>query len=124
MSRQNLALWALIILPLLVSVVANLVKAGPIGVACSLGAAAFAAFGAVVSDVSSAVLRERAAEVTATDEKELRRVAMADDLFDTAPSSPSARSVPLPSAVASPLRGLREDELVALGADARGCAAT
>lgn len=78
---QNKALYALMVVPLLVSVVANAVKAGPVGVFCAVGAAAFAGLGYIVAEQSNTAMHAQAAKVTATDEAELRAVAMGDDPF-------------------------------------------
>lgn len=78
---QNRVLWALMTVPLLLSVVANLAKTNAIGAACAIGAAAFSALAWVIADRSAAAMQDRAAEVSAQDEAELERAAMGDDLF-------------------------------------------
>lgn len=78
-SWQSRSLWVLMVLPLLVSVTANVATGNALGAACSIGAAAFALLGAVVADRSSAAMQARATEVDATDEVELRAVAMGED---------------------------------------------
>lgn len=67
--------------PLLASVVANAFGAGPVGVACSVGAALFGVFSHLVSDNSAGALRMKAAEVGREDERALRATALGDDLF-------------------------------------------
>jgi hypothetical protein len=67
--------------PLLASVVANAFGAGPVGVACSVGAALFGVFSHIVSDNSAGALRKKAAEVGREDERALRATALGDDLF-------------------------------------------
>lgn len=67
--------------PLLASVVANAFGAGPVGVACSVGAALFGVFSHLVSDNSAGALRKKADEVGGEDEKVLRATALGDDLF-------------------------------------------
>lgn len=80
-SWQKRTLWVLMTVPLLVSVAANGFMVNLLGAACSIGAAAFAALGAVVADRSAAAMQDRAAEVDEADEDGLRAVAMGDDLF-------------------------------------------
>lgn len=78
-SWQSRSLWVLMVLPLLVSVTANVATGNALGAACSIGAAAFALLGAVVADRSSAAMQARAAEVDDADEVKLRAVAMGED---------------------------------------------
>ncbi|MEU8347853.1 hypothetical protein AB0C74_39665 [Spirillospora sp. NPDC048832] len=94
-SWQARTLWALMIVPMLVSVAANLATLNALGAMCSIGAAAFAALGAVVADRSAAAMQARAAEVDDADEAELRAVAMGEDL----PAAPAAAPVAVPSTV-------------------------
>jgi hypothetical protein len=77
---QARSLWVLMIVPLLVSVAANLATTNALGAACSVGAAAFALLGAVVADRSAAAMQARAAEVDAADEDELHATATGRDL--------------------------------------------
>ncbi|TNY34553.1 helix-turn-helix domain-containing protein [Thermomonospora catenispora] len=86
-SWQSRVLWALMVVPLLVSVGCNLGTLNVVGALCSIGSAAFALLSCVIADRSAAAMQARAAEVTATDEHELRAVAMGEDLF-TIPASP------------------------------------
>lgn len=78
---QARVLWALMLAPLGASITANAVSVGPVGVFCSVGAAAFSLLSYVITDRSAAALRDRAAEVTGEQESELQRVAMGNDLF-------------------------------------------
>lgn len=80
-SWQSRSLWALMVVPLLVSVTANLAKTNVIGAACAIGAASFALLACVIADRSSAAMADRAAEVSDDAEDELRSVAMGEDLF-------------------------------------------
>ncbi|QXJ27080.1 hypothetical protein AGRA3207_007878 (plasmid) [Actinomadura graeca] len=87
-SWQLRALWALMTVPLLASVIANVSMLNALGAACSIGAGAFALLGAVVADRSAAAMQARAAEVDAADEAGLRAVAMGqepDEAPDEAP---------------------------------------
>ncbi|NEA22627.1 hypothetical protein [Actinomadura bangladeshensis] len=86
---HNWLLWALAVVPLLASVAANALSAGPVGVACSIGAATFGAFAHLIGDASAEALRARAAEVTGDDEDRLRAVALGEALF-SAPHAPHA----------------------------------
>lgn len=79
-SWQNIALWALTILPLLVSVVANAMSNGLVGVFCAVGAAAFSLLTAVISDTSSQTLHAQAERVSDVDIAELHITAMGEDL--------------------------------------------
>lgn len=79
-SWQSRSLWALMIVPLLVSVTANLATGNALGAMCAIGAAAFALLGAVVADRSAAAMQARADEVDDADEAKLRAVAMGEDL--------------------------------------------
>jgi len=83
---QNRTLWALMVVPLLASMVANAVSIGAVGVFCSVGAAAFGALAAVIADRSAATLQARAGEVTDADQAELEAIAMGDDLFTAVPA--------------------------------------
>jgi hypothetical protein len=83
---QSKAMWLLMTVPLLATIVANALSNGAVGVFCSTGAAAFSLLSAVISDRSAATMRARATEVTTDDEAELRRVAMGDDLFTAVPA--------------------------------------
>ena len=87
-SWQSRVLWALMTVPLLVSVACNAATLNVLGAFCALGAAAFSVLSCVIADRSAAAMQERAAEVSDQDESELRSVAMGDDLF-TAPEPPA-----------------------------------
>jgi hypothetical protein len=78
---QNKVLWALMLAPLLGSIVASTTGSGPVGAACSIGAAAFALLAYVVADRSSAAMRDAASLVDQADETELRAQAAGEDLF-------------------------------------------
>lgn len=82
---QSRVLWALMLAPLAASITANLLGVGPVGVFCSIGAAAFSLLSYVIADRSAAALRARADQVTGDEEAALQRAAMGDDLF-TAPT--------------------------------------
>lgn len=110
-SWQSRSLWVLMVVPLLVSVMANVATGNALGAACSIGAAAFALLGAVVADRSSAAMQARAAEVDATDETRLRAVAMGagdDALLSAAvacvpPADREAVAAPPAPAIEAPL---------------------
>lgn len=91
---QNRTLWALMVVPLLASAVANAVSLGVVGVFCSLGAAAFSTLAAVIADRSAATMQARAAEVTDDDRAELEAIAMGDDLFTAVPDEAAAPTRP------------------------------
>lgn len=78
---HRMLLGFLAIGPLLGSVVANSFGAGPVGVACSVGAALFGVFSHLVSDNSAGALRKKADEVGLEDAQTLRATALGDDLF-------------------------------------------
>ncbi|RKS10025.1 winged helix-turn-helix DNA-binding protein [Nocardiopsis sp. Huas11] len=78
---QNGALWVLMLAPLLGSIIASTTGSGPVGAACSIGAAAFALLAYVVADRSSNAMRKAAARVDQADETELRTAALGEDLF-------------------------------------------
>lgn len=80
-SWQSKALWALMTVPLLISIGCNLATLNVVGAFCALGAAAFSLLSCVVADRSSAAMQARAKEVSDTDADRLRAVAMGDDLF-------------------------------------------
>ncbi|WP_170177601.1 winged helix-turn-helix domain-containing protein [Thermomonospora umbrina] len=73
---QNKVLWVLMLGPLLASVVANAFGAGLVGIACSVGAAAFSLLSYVIADASATAMRDQAVKVTGADEAGLRAVAM------------------------------------------------
>ncbi|MEV3927038.1 winged helix-turn-helix domain-containing protein [Actinomadura coerulea] len=79
-SWQSRSLWALMTVPLLVSVSANLAKTNAIGAACAIGAAAFALLACVIADRSSAAMQDNAAKVSDDAADKLRRVAMGEDV--------------------------------------------
>ena len=87
---HRIVLGFLAIGPLLASVVANAFGAGPVGVACSVGAALFGVFSHLVSDNSAGALRMKAAEVGREDERALRATALGDDLFSVPTDGASA----------------------------------
>jgi hypothetical protein len=74
-------LWLLMVGPLVSSMVANAFGTGPVGVACSVGAAAFSLLSYVIADASAEALRVQAALVSGADELELREIATGDELF-------------------------------------------
>jgi hypothetical protein len=78
---QARVLWLLMVLPLMASIAANAASHGVVGVACSVGSAAFSLFSYVISDRSGAALQARAARVTGADEARLHAVATGEDLF-------------------------------------------
>lgn len=80
-ALHRMLLGFLAIGPLLGSVVANAFGAGPVGVACSVGAALFGVFSHLVSDNSAGALRKKADEVGMEDAQTLRATALGDDLF-------------------------------------------
>lgn len=81
------------VVPLLASVVANAFGAGPVGVACSMGAAAFGVFSHLVGETSAEALLDKAEEVSGDDEEHLRKIATGGDLFATAPAAQPAPQV-------------------------------
>jgi hypothetical protein len=95
---QNKVLWALMLAPLLGSIVASTTGSGPVGAACSIGAAAFALLAYVVADRSSAAMRDAASLVDQADETELRAQAAGEDLFTLSglpgavPETPTVRT--------------------------------
>lgn len=109
---QGYTLLALMVVPLLASVAANIFKGGIVGGLCALGAAAFGALGYIISDRSADAMRAQADRVTEKEEETLRAAAMGEDAFDTAPAPR-----PTPTVMA-PEHPLTEAELVAIGADA------
>lgn len=84
-------LWLLMIGPLAASMLANLFGAGPVGIACSVGAAAFSLLSYVIADTSAEALLAQAEQVTGADEADLRAIANGDDLF-TIPTADPAKS--------------------------------
>jgi hypothetical protein len=85
---QGKVLIALMVVPLLVSVAANLGTVNIIGALCAVGAVSFSALSYIVAEQSSTVMQERAAEVTDTDADELHRTAMGDELLTTVVAEP------------------------------------
>lgn len=112
---QARVLWALMTVPLLVSVAANVSTGNALGAFCALGAAAFAVLSAVIADRSAAAMTTQAARVDAVAEDELRQVAMGEDLFTTPATTPAPAPVPAAPALET---ARSEAELIALGADA------
>ncbi|MFB4312909.1 hypothetical protein [Actinomadura sp. 21ATH] len=78
---QQIVLWLLVGVPLAASVLANLAGAGPVGMACSIGAAALSLFSYVIADASAAAIQGQAQKVTGADEDQLRAAAMGRELF-------------------------------------------
>src|SRR5690606_6137131 len=95
---QARALWALMVVPLLASVTANVATGNVLGAACGIGSAAFALLATVVADRSAAAMQARAAEVDEADEAELQRVAMGEDLFAPVDDGDGGRDSVLDSA--------------------------
>jgi hypothetical protein len=95
--RQDKILWTLMITPLLASITANAFGAGPVGIACSVGATAFSLFSHLIASMSASALHTQAAKVTAEDERELHAAAVGDDLFTvpTPNTHPVATSEPM-----------------------------
>lgn len=93
---KDTVLWAMAIVPLLASVAANAAGAGPVGVACSIGAAAFGVFSHLIGDASSEALLAKAREVSGEDEAGLRAVAMGDDVFSAPAVEPVVADEPKP----------------------------
>ncbi|MFC7570945.1 hypothetical protein ACFQU9_48250, partial [Actinomadura namibiensis] len=89
---QARVLWALMTVPLLVSVIANVSTGNVLGAACSIGAAAFALLSATVADRSSAAMTANAKQVDTVAEKELRATAMGENVF--AAPAPATTMVP------------------------------
>lgn len=94
---QSRALWALAIVPMLASIVANATAAGPIGIACSIGAAAFATLAHLIAVTYGDAIQAQADRVTAADEAGLRAVALGEEPVpapiessEGAPETPSA----------------------------------
>ncbi len=85
---QRRTLWALMTVPLLVSIAANLATVNALGAACALGAAAFSVLACVVADRSAAAMQARVAEVSQEDEQTLHAVAMGEDLFTPVADGP------------------------------------
>lgn len=98
---HNAALWVLMIGPLAAGIIANAFGTGFVGVACSVGAAAFALLAHLIADTSAAALHRRAAQVTGADEAELRTIAT------------GAERAPVPPRQAP--RPFTPDELAVLG---------
>lgn len=73
-------LWLLMVAPLAASMVANAFGSGPVGIACSVGAAAFSLLSYVIADASSEALRIQAERVTGEDESKLREIATGIEL--------------------------------------------
>ncbi|MDL4777870.1 hypothetical protein [Actinomadura xylanilytica] len=90
-SWQSRVLWALMVVPLLVSVGCNLLTLNAVGAFCAISAAAFAVLACVIADRSAAAMQSRATQVDGADEDELRTVAMGEDLF--AAVQPERRTV-------------------------------
>lgn len=87
---QDIILGALMVVPLLASMAANIAGAGPVGVACSAGAAAFGLFSHIVADASATALQVQAERVTGDEERDLRKIASGDDLFISSPANANA----------------------------------
>lgn len=80
-SWQSRWLWALMTIPLLVSVTANLAMLNAVGAFCAISAVAFSVLAYTVADRSSAAMQSRVAEVDEADEAEIRATAMGEDHF-------------------------------------------
>ncbi|MBA9005869.1 hypothetical protein [Thermomonospora cellulosilytica] len=92
---QNWALWTFTFAPLGTSIAANVAAAGVLGMACSVGAALWSVFAHIVADQSAEAMHDQAQKVTAVDEERLHALAVADDVFTTAPAAaPAAEPVP------------------------------
>ncbi|MGI5208956.1 hypothetical protein ACQEU6_46260 [Spirillospora sp. CA-108201] len=78
---QKRTLWALMTVPLLISIAANLGTKNALGAACALGAAAFSVLACVVADRSAAAMQKRVKEVSDEAEDTIRATAMGEDLF-------------------------------------------
>ena len=105
----NRVLWLLTLGPLIASVITTLCGAGPVGVLCSIGSAAFALLGYVVGEASAKALADQADRVTSIDEAELRQIALGEELF----TPPAVERPTLPDD-----HGLSDEQLVRLGYDA------
>jgi hypothetical protein len=75
---KDIVLWVLMVGPLVASAVANALGTGGVGVACSVGAAAFSLLSYVIADASAETLQATADLVSDTDESDLRKVATGD----------------------------------------------
>jgi hypothetical protein len=75
---KDIVLWVLMVGPLVASAVANAYGTGGVGVACSIGAAAFSLLSYVIADASAETLQTKADEVSDTDESDLRKIATGD----------------------------------------------
>lgn len=100
-ALHRLLLGFLAIGPLLGSVVANSFGAGPVGVACSVGAALFGVFSHLVSDNSAGALRKKADEVGMEDAQTLRATALGDDLFALPSGHSGDHTEPTPDLMAT-----------------------
>lgn len=75
-------LWLLMIAPLVASMAANAVAAGPVGIACSIGAAAFSLLSYLMADASAVAIQSQVARVRDEDVEELRRAAAGDPVHE------------------------------------------
>ncbi|REF00344.1 hypothetical protein [Thermomonospora umbrina] len=107
-GRQKIVLWVLMIAPLMASMAANLKGAGAVGVACSIGAAAFSLLAHEIASASADAIHDQAEKVKEEDEAKLRSIALGGNDADTAPTT-----APTVQAPAGP--ELSDDELVTLG---------
>ncbi|WP_289009042.1 hypothetical protein [uncultured Thermomonospora sp.] len=103
---HNCVLWALTFVPLAASVAANVFGAGPVGVLCSLGAAAFALLAHVVGEASAAAMQKQAARVTEQEERELQAAVLEHDLF--AAPAPKVQVQPEAPTRTPAIEGVRE----------------
>lgn len=103
---HNCVLWALTFVPLTASVAANVFGAGPVGVLCSLGAAAFALLAHVVGEASAAAMQKQAARVTEQEERELQAAVLEHDLF--AAPAPKVQVQPEAPTRTPAIEGVRE----------------
>lgn len=96
---QNWLLWGFTVAPLAVSVAGNIIAAGVIGMACSIGAVAFSVLSHVIADQYALAMHTQAQRVTAVDEEQLHALAVGDDdVFQAAPPAPE----PAPALAADP----------------------
>lgn len=90
---QDIILGAFMVVPLLASMAANIAGSGPVGVACSAGAAAFGLFSHIVADASATALQTQAERVTGDEEHDLRKTASGEDLFSAPAKEASASNL-------------------------------
>ena len=122
---RTATLWMLMVVPLTVSMAANVHGHNIIGALCAAGAAAFGLFSYVVSDLFAGAAKAQAARVAREDEKELRDVASGDDLSSQPERPPQTffeeRGLPFVPAMFPPRQIVVQAEQVhelAIGSDA------